>query len=247
VKKEFVFGIALTLVAIGGCGGSSSNSSSGTNGGVAFEEFTTTLPDGSAMELEVLANANGVWAGEFAVSAETGPYAHQTGSFEGKVSGNTLTATCEISDGGEFTLTGSANGDKGLKLTRSDIAGTVLNFVPVTPRVLAESRANVSFKLDAGASTGRVVISDSPYYRISTITEYRGSWLGLRVSFWQWDDGHSTCDVYVDPSCIIAADFEQYKLSNFSSSTAIGEGRMTMYSSISKTQIKVKFAPVASP
>jgi len=247
VKREFVLGIGLTFLAIGGCGGSSSSSGSGTNGGVAFEEFTATLPDGSAMELEVLANANGVWAGEFAVAAETGPYAYQVGSFEGKVSGNTLTATCEISGGGEFTLTGSANGDKGLKLTRSDIAGTVLDFVPITPRVLAESRADVSFNLDTGSAKGRVVISDSPYSRFAPLTEYRGSWLGLSVTFWQYDSGRANCNIFVDPACILTANFQQYKLSDFSSSTATGEGQMTMYSSVIRQQVRVKYTPVASP
>ncbi|AIE86512.1 hypothetical protein [Fimbriimonas ginsengisoli] len=215
-----------------------------------MSEFTATLPDGSPMEIEVLDNENGVWAGEFAVAAETGPYAHQIGSFEGRISGNTLTATCELADGSEFTMTGTADGNKSLKLTRSDIPGTVLNFVPVMPLEAAvTSRADVSFMLTTGGTNGRIVISNSPYsvQAGGTMTEYRGAWQGMAVTFWSYSSGYASCVIYVDPMCIITANFNSLKLSDFSTANQTGSGLMTMYSSVVRAQVKVKFTPIATP
>lgn len=201
------------------------------------------------MEIEILDNENGIWAGEFAVAAETGPYAHQVGSFEGKVSGNTLTATCELPDGTEFTLSGTANGNKSMTLTRSDIPGTPLTFLPVTLMTPAASRGEVSFKLTTGGTDGRVVLNDSPVsvQAGGTMTEYRGTWQGVSVTYWQYSSGYASVVIYVDPVCIITANFNSYRFSNFPTTTVTGAGRMTMYSSVTRTQIKVAFTPTASP
>ena len=215
-----------------------------------MSEFSAILPDGSPMVIEILDNEHGLWVGEFAVATETGPYAHQTGSFEGTLSGNVLNATCEVFDGTEFTMTGTADGDKSLSLTRSDIPGVVLTFLPVTPLPAAmASRSDASFHFTAGSTNGRVVISSSPHaiHSNGTLTEYRGAWLGMPVTYWAYSSGYASCVIYVDPMCIITSNFAVYKLTDFPTATVTGTGQMTMYSSVIKAQVKVKITTTGSP
>ncbi len=235
-------------IGVSGCGGSDS-AAPVMEGGVALTEFTATLPDGSPMEIEILDNSSGVWAGEYAVATETGPYAHQVGSFEGTVSGTHLTATCENMDGTEFTLMGTANGNKSLLLTRSDIPGVTLNFQPVTP-MSPSARADVTFTFNTGSSTGKMTLSTTPYssQAAGTLYEYRGSWLGLPVTFWAYNSGYASVITYVDPLCINSANFANLRLTDLGSVTATTAGsQLTMYSTVIRAQVKFKGSCTVSP
>ena len=79
------------------------------------------------------------------------------------------------------------------------------------------------------------------------MTEYRGAWLGLNVTFWAYSSGYASIVTYVDPMCIITSNITPYRLSDFSTVTSSGTGIMTMYSSVVRAQIKVKFVPTVSP
>src|SRR5476651_2315538 len=118
--------VASLFIVLCGCGGSNSVSGAGAGpaeGGSTLSQFQATMPDGSVMELEILTNDNLNYAGEYAVSAQTGPYAFQDGTFDGTIVGSSVTLTCDNDDGTSFTMTGTANGDSGFQLTRSDIPG----------------------------------------------------------------------------------------------------------------------------
>jgi len=222
-------------------------------GGAPLSQYEAILPDGSAMEIEILANDKLAWEGEFAVATETGPYAHQTGSFEGTVSGKTLTATCEAVDGTTFTLTGTANGTS-LQLTRSDIPGTVLNFQPVQPLSPAATRADTSFNLKTGGSTGstgstgRVTLSTSPYSVQGTMTEYRGTWLGLNLTYWAYSSGYASMVIYCNDYAVETANFNTLRISDLGTVTQIGtSGRISVYSPVTKSQFHFPNISTVSP
>src|SRR5450432_240735 len=104
--------VASLFVVLIGCGGSSSNPTGvPQEGGTSLSQFQATLPDGSVMELEILANDSLNWSGEYAVAAETGPYAFQDGTFDGTINGEAVTLNCDNDDGTSFTMTGTAKGD----------------------------------------------------------------------------------------------------------------------------------------
>jgi hypothetical protein len=243
-----VFGLLAVALALNGCGGSNSHVNAGRVGGTPMSEFEAILPDGSPMEIEILANDGERWSGEFAVAAETGPYAFQVGSFVGTVSGNRLNAVCEAVDGTEFTIDGTGNGDKGFKLTRSDIPGTVLNFQPVTPMATTPSRGETSFYLNTGGTNGRVILNSSPYAVHGTIAEYRGSWNNLPTTFWAYESGTGSLVIYIDPLCVATSVFSNYRLADFPTKTVSSStGQMTMYSTAIRAQVKFKTAVTASP
>jgi len=234
-----------------GCGGSSSVSSGSGNeiGGVPLSQYQAILPDGSPMEIEILANDNLAWSGEFAVAAETGPYAHQVGSFEGKVSGTTVSATCEAIGGTEFELTGTVNSASTMQLTRSDIPGTVLNFTLVKPQN-PKARADTSFNMNTNGSNGRVTMSTNPFsvQGGGTMTEYRGTWLGLNVTFWAYSSGFATIVTYINDFAISTANFANYKLSDFgTASQTSSSGQVSVYSGVTKSQFKYRTTTQVSP
>ncbi|MDR3690720.1 MAG: hypothetical protein P4L46_15185 [Fimbriimonas sp.] len=249
------FAFASFLLVLGGCGGSTSSTLGANNseGGIPLSQYQATLPDGSQMEIEILANDNRAWSGEFAVSAETGPYAFQTGSFEGTLNGPSAAATCEAADGTVFQLSGTVNGNSSLQLTRSDIPGVVLNFTPVTP-MSPNRRADTSFNMaTSGASSGssgRVTISTTPYsvQGGGTMTEYRGTWLGLNVTFWSYSSGYASIIVYVNDFAISSINFASYRLSDFgTSSQSSSNARVTVYSPVTKSQVQFPNAAKVSP
>ena len=241
-----LLGLAL---ALNGCGGSSS-SSGGTPTIGASKEFQANLPDGSSMVLEVFTDSAGVWSGEFAVAAETGPYAHQVGSFEGTDSGSSVTAVCETSDGTQFTISGTKNGAKSYQLTRSDVAGTVLTFLPVTASAGAASRADTSFNLNVGGTSGQVTVSTTPasIQGGGTMYEYRGTWQGVPATFWSYTSGYATVVLYVDPFAIDTVSFLSYKLTDFPTATKdSSSARVTVYSTVTKSQFRFDSKATASP
>ncbi len=247
-KNWFAGMVACIFIVLSGCGGSSSDSTSnGPVGGASLSEYRATLPDGSVMVLEILANDNLNWEGEYAVSAETGVYAHQVGDFDGTISGNDVSMNCSNNDGSSFTMTGTAQGDQGFHLTRSDIPGVVLNFTLVTAANKA-TRADVSFNLNVGSSSGRCTISDQPYSANSSMTEYRGNWLGCKVTFWAYTSGYAAIVTYVNDYCINNVTLSSYRLSDFSSvSKAASSGRVTAYNPTSRTNINFGGGASVSP
>ncbi len=162
-KYRFLIVIASMFIVLCGCGGSNSaQPGSAQEGGTSLSQYQATLPDGSTMELEILTNDNLNWSGEYAVSAQAGPYAFQDGTFDGTINGDSVTLNCDNDDGTSFTMTGTSKGDNGFQLTRSDIPGTVLNFTTVTPSKV-KAAADVSFNLNVTGTSGRCVLSDQPY------------------------------------------------------------------------------------
>ena len=241
------------LICLFGCGGSNSVSSSAEPGGLPFSQYQATLPDGSAMEIEILADDDRAWEGEFAVATETGPYAHQTGTFVGTATGGTLTATCQTPDGVTFDLTGTRNGPD-LQLTRSDIPGIVLNFQPVTAMAPKAGRADTSFNLSIGTGTGstgsngRVTISTTPYSVNASMTEYRGTWLGLNVTFWSYNSGYASIVTYCNDYAVNTANFANYKLSDFATAKqSSASGRLSVYSAVTKSQFQYPNQSNVSP
>lgn len=212
-----------------------------------MSDYEATMPDGSVMVIEVLNNDHGMWVGEFVVSAETGPHAFEVGSFEGKVSGNNLTAVCEPVNGEEFQLEGVAHGSESMQLTRSDMPGVTLDFHVVAGR--SPGRADVSFLLTTGGTNNRVIINSTPYaYHGTTITEYRGSWNGLPTTFWAYSSGTANVVIYVDPLVIETVVFGNYPISAFSTATvAASTAQTTVYSNTIKAQVKFKGSATASP
>jgi len=190
------------------------------------------------MELEILTNDSLNYQGEYAVSAETGPYAHQDGTFDGTISGNSVTMNCGNDDGTSFTMTGTANGDQGFKLTRSDIPGTVLNFTPVAAPAV-KTRANVSFNLNANGSSGPCVLSDQAYSSANGITEYRGTWQSCKVTFWAYSSGYANIVVYVNDYAIDNITVSSYRLSDFTTATkTASSASISLYNPISKVVMR---------
>jgi len=240
--------IATLFIVLTGCGGSNNVASgSGTQvGGASLSQYQATLPDGSVMELEILADDSLNWEGEYAVSAETGPYAHQDGTFDGTISGDSVTLNCQNDDGTSFTMTGTGNG-QGFQLTRSDIPGTVLNFTPVTP-LAPKGRADVSFNLNVTGSSGRCVLSDSAYSSSNGLTEYRGTWQGLKVTFWAYSSGYANIVIYVNDYAIDSLSYASYRLTDFTTvSKNSSNGYMNVYSPVTKVILKFGAVGAVSP
>jgi len=246
--------LAAFALTLNGCGGSGSGSSTPTidpASGTILPEYTANLPDGSPMELEIMHEGDGVISGTFAVAAVTGPYAFQTGIFEGSVAGGTVDLDCEMSDGTEFTMTGTQSGS-GLRLTRSDIAGTVLNFVVQAPNpdFVLNTRAEASFLITTGGTNGRATISTTPFsvQGGGVLTEYRGTWQGVPVTFWAYNNGAANIVLYVDPLALDSITFASYKLSDLSTATvSTTSAQISAYSSTTRSIFKFKHSVTCSP
>jgi len=178
------FGVTFALL---GCGGSSTSSLPNINTNSLYK---TTLPDGSPMIIDVMENSGGFLIGAFSVSAISGPYADQAGAFGGHIDGRSIQLDCTTTEGDQFTLSGTATSN-GFDLSRSDIPGTVLSFLPVTPPK-APTRSNVSFKFNAGGKTGQVSLSSTPVYSDSRSTEYGGSCNSTPIYVTFYSDGKAT-------------------------------------------------------
>ena len=200
------------------------------------------------MELVILSNDSVSWSGEFNDSAETGPYAYEDGSFDGTKDGDHVTLNCDNDDGtSAFTMTGTAYGDQGFKLTRSDIPGTVLNFTPVLPPA-KKAHANVSFNLNVTGTNGRCTLSDQPYSTQGGMTEYRGTWQGLNVIFWAYNSGYANIVIYVNDYAIDSLTFSSYRLTDFSTVTkSSNSGYMNCYSPLTKVILKFGAIGAVSP
>jgi len=240
--------VSSLLIGLCGCGGSSSVSSgSATVGGTSLSQYQATLPDGSTMEIEILSNDSLSWSGEYAVSAETGPYAYQDGTFDGTITGDSVTLNCDNDDGTSFTMTGTADGNGGFQLTRSDIPGTVLNFTSVAaPK--HKSLADVSFNLNVTGTNGRCVLSDQPYSNSNGLTEYRGTWQGLKVTFWAYSSGYANIVIYVNDYAIDSLNYLSYRLTDFSTvSKNSSSAYMNVYSPVTKVILKFGAVGAVSP
>jgi len=236
---------ASLFIVLSGCGGSSSvPSGAPKEGGTSSSQFQATLPDGSAMELNIASNDSLSWSGDYAVSAETGPYAYESGTFVGTINGDAVTLNCDGDDGSAFTMTGISKGDSGFQLTRSDIPGTVLNFTLV-PAPKTKGLADTSFNLNVTGSSGRCVMSDQVFSRQGGMTEYHGTWQGLSVIFWAYDSGYANIVIYINDYAIDSLTFSSYRLSDFSTVTKnANSGYMNAYSP--KTKVILKFGAVGT-
>lgn len=183
--------------------------------------FEAKLPDNSPMALEVFSNSGVSWTGDFAVGAESGPYAFQTGAFEGSIQGMVVNATCETGDGKEFELSGTANGDGTLDLMRSDIPGQTLHFVP-KPVTSPQSRANHSFTIRTGHTSGRATVSDVPKHEMSGVRAYDGTWNGTPIRIWSYDSGRASLNIYLDYRFISTTVLSSYRLRDFPTVTTSG-------------------------
>ncbi len=176
-------GLLCAFFALNGCGGSGSGSSPST-GGSDFEVFEATLPDGSPMTLEVYYNTGSQWEGAFEVDATAGPYASQAGTFGGSISGKNVTAVCALSDGGTFQLVGIANGDAGMKLTRSDIPGNVLAFKPVAgTAAMTTGTFKITYTLGlayASNMTGTAIFQSTPF-DYGYMQQFSGTWQSFPI------------------------------------------------------------------
>lgn len=245
----FIPAVSMMLLAAG-CGGSGSSGSTGNPGGVALEEFSATLPDGSPMEIEIFTNHDGIWAGEFAVATETGPYAHQVGAFQGTSENGTLSATCECIDGTEFTLTGRELSNGSLSLTRSDIPGTTLAFNALAASH-AQTRADVSFTLTnsgTSGSSGRATISTTPYFSNADAKEYRGKWRGLDITLFMYTAGICMITIRINDYTINTLYYLNYKLSDVGVATATsGTGSISGYNATTRETTKYGSVATLSP
>lgn len=204
------------------------------------------------MVLVVENRETGKWTGEFAIGGQKGPHSEQAGFFRGTASGNQVEATCETPDGGTFKIEGTVASDNSLALTRSDIPGSALAFRAVAPLPAGNTRGDASFLLTTGGTNGRVTVSTSPssvtVSGSTTISEHRGTWQGVPVIFWAYSSGTANLTIYIDPMCVSSQVFATYRFADFSTKTVVaGNGQMTMYSSVTRTQIKYKVTPTASP
>jgi hypothetical protein len=235
------------LLLTGGCGGSSSTGSVGNGGGVSLEEFTATLPDGSPMEIEILSNHDGTWVGEFAVAAEAGPYSHQAGTFEGTSESGRLNATCECSDGTEFTMTGRELTNGSLSLSRSDIPGVTLTFQAISsPHI--QTRADATFNLNTNGSSGQGSISTTPFSTNASMTEYRGKWRGLNITMWMYPSGYCVLVTNVNDFALNSTNFSSYKLSDVGvKTTTSSSGYFNAYSPVSREITKYGNSVTLSP
>jgi hypothetical protein len=241
---------ASLFIVLSGCGGS--NSVAGTSagpavGGAPLAQYQAAMPDGSVMELVIQSNDNLTWSGEYAVSAQTGPYAYQDGTFDGTINGESVTLNCDNDDGTSFTMTGTANGDSGFQLTRSDIPGTTLTFTPVAPPKI-QAHADVSFNLNVTGANGRCVLSDQPFSNSNGLTEYRGTWQGLKVIFWAYSSGYANLVIYINDYAIDSLSYATYRLSDFSTvSKNSNSGYMNVYSPVTKVILKFGAVGAVSP
>jgi len=138
------------------------------------------------MDIEIIDEGAGVISGSFAVAATTGPYAFEVGSFIGTVTGDSVTVDCTTADDAEFQMTGT-QGANGLRLTRSDIPGTVLVFTLEAPstqfRAVPTSTVQTNLTLGTGGTSGKLTISTSAYSVQGPLTEYRGTYAGVPATF----------------------------------------------------------------
>lgn len=240
--------VASLFVVLTGCAGSArAGLGTAQEGGTSLSQYQATLPDGSVMEIEILSNDNLSWSGDYAVSAQTGPYAFESGSFDGTINGDNVVLNCAGDDGSAFTMTGTSNGDSGFRLTRSDIPGTVLIFTSVAPPAV-KSFANVSFNLNVTGASGPCVLSDQPFSSSNGMTEYRGTWQGLKVTFWSYSSGYANIVIYVNDYAIDSLNFASYRLSDFSTATKTSSsGYMNAYSPVTKVILKFGAVGTVSP
>ena len=204
------------------------------------------------MVLVVDDRENGQWMGHFAIGGEKGPHSGQAGFFRGTAAGNHVEATCEAPDGGSFKIEGTLEGDNELTLTRSDIPGSAVAFHSVAPLPQPKVKSPVSFMLTTGGTNGRVTVESEPASKTTsgtvTIAEHKGSWHGVPVIFWAYSTGTANLTIYIDPMCVSSQVFSNYRLTDFGTKTVVaGSGQMTMYSSVTRSQIKYKVTPTASP
>jgi len=250
MAKYWLPAVVLSIfVVLIGCGGSSSVSSGSVApvGGASLSQFQATLPDGSVMELEVFSNDSLNWTGDYAVSAQTGPYAYQSGSFDGTIVGDSVMLNCDNDDGTSFTMTGTANGDLGFQLTRSDIPGTVLTFTSVAPPKKKAS-ADVSFTLNTNGANGRCTLSDQPYSNSNGMTEYRGTWQSCKVTFWAYSTGYASIVVYINDFAIDNVIFASYRLSDFTTVTkTANSANLSIYNPTSKVVMRFGGGASVSP
>jgi len=144
-------------------------------------------------------------------------------------------------------MTGTSNGDQGFQLTRSDIPGTVLNFTPVAPPKF-KAHADVSFNLNVTGTSGRCVLSDQPFSSSNGLTEYRGTWQGLKVTFWSYSSGYANVVIYVNDYAIDSLNYSAYRLSDFSSvSKNSSSAYMNVYSPVTKVILKFGAVGAVSP
>ena len=199
------------------------------------------------MELEIFANDAMEWCGDFAVATETGPYAHQTGSFEGKLTGTSINAECETGDGTQFQLTGTANGDASFNLTRSDIPGVVLTFLPVK-QMSPVHFADTSFILNSSGTNARAVVSTSPYSSQNGLLEYRGTWNGVNLTFWSYSSGYASLAVQVNDWAIGTLNFTNYKITDTGTAKLnSASGNVQMWSPTAKVMFKFGTSGSVSP
>jgi len=242
---------ALALV-LNGCGGSiSSGSSVNTGGGTASRQYTATLPDGSPMDIEVVDEGAGEISGSFAVAATTGPYALEAGSFDGAVTGNSVSVDCTTADGDEFQMTGK-QGSNGFQLTRSDIPGTVLLFTleapSARPRAVPTSSVQTNLTLGTSGTTGKLTISTSAYSVQGPLTEYRGTFAGVPATFWQYNTGQSSIVLGIDPISLDTATYASLRLTDLPTVKAgTSAATMTTYSTITKTSFRTGHGQSIAP
>jgi len=241
--------VACLFVILCGCGGSSSSvPGEPTVGGTSMEQFQATMPDGSVMNLDIFSNDNINYSGDYAVSAETGPYAYQDGTFDGTIVGDMVTLNCQNNDGTSFTMTGTANGDLGFQLTRSDVPGTTLNFSEVPAPKVRANTTDVSFNLNATGSNGRCVMSTQVFSKQGGMTEYHGVWQGCNVIFWAYDSGYANIVIYINDYAIDSLTYASYRFSDFSTvSKNASAGYMNVYNPKSKVILKFGAVGAVSP
>lgn len=244
--------VGLLGIAFGmsGCGGASRGTTEGAaSGELDLAVYQATLSDGTLMSIDFTTQKNGLYCGSFALGADKGTYAYQTGTFYGSCSGGLLTADCTTIDGKTFQLTGTVN--QGLQLTRSDAPGEALKFTRLAAP--AASRSTMSFFLDGLAGTkGTVTLNATPSSTTvsgsTTIREYKGTWQGVPATFWSYNNGAATLTVFIDPLCIMNANYAAYLPSDFGTKTlTAGSGYMTMYNTSLRAQLKFKTLPIVSP
>jgi len=211
-------------------------------GGTSSQQFRAILPDGSPMEIDIIGNDSFGWSGDFAVSAETGPFAFQVGRFHGSITGTSIAANCITGDGTEFTLNGTANGSSRLSLTRSDIPGIVLDFELLKPpATLQKPMAEVGFTLNTGKTSGRLTISDQPFYSDPNMKRYRGTWQGLPAQFVAYSNGSAWVDSGTESAYSLTS-ISNYRLTDFATATrSSNSGEIGMYPPVGK-EIRYPFA-----
>lgn len=91
-------------------------------------------------------------------------------------------------------------------------------------------------------------MSTDPYSIQGTMTEYRGTWLGLNVTFWSYSNGYATIVTYINDYAINTASFSSYKITDFGTlSLTSSSGQIAVYSAVTKSQFKYKTVTQVSP